>query len=364
MSEAAVNLVTENMPIEDISWDNIEDIAPKPAPESAPKEGDITPEVENKESTKINENVSDSKKEIEPETTKKSEDSAQINDDLELEVKVDGKLEKISLKDLKSNYSGKVAYDKKFSEIDKDRKSVVKEKTQLELEIKQINGYVNTFAEKMKAKDSLGAMAYLAEFSGISPAQMKQNLITQLLPEINRLSDLSPEARELEVNKEEVQFQKSRQEMELKKLQAENSRKESELANMKLRSQKGVSESEWDEAFEFLDTHLDPSKPITREDVVDYALWKRADSKAMSALSEFDGGKYREDRSVRDTLIKIANENPDFSDKDLKELLMETFKGKVQEEVKKVAETKNVQDKPRDDKGRFSYTPQALTSWD
>ena len=356
-SAPAVAEVPQQTNIADINWENVEILAPKLAPESAPTE-EVKPENGKNE-------------EIKPETETKSEELDKnepkvdsLKDDLELEIKIDGKLEKVSLKDLKANYSGKVAYDKKFSEIDKTQKAVVKEKAVLQKEIDQVNSYVNEFASKMKAKDPVGAMAYLAQFSGLSPAQMKHNLIQQLLPEINRLSDLTPEARDLELNKEELNFQKNRQEMELKKLHAENSKKESELANYKLRSEKGISENEWETAFEFLDTHLEPGKPITRNDVAEYAIWKRADNRATGVLSSFDGGNYSKDNVMRDTLTRIVSENPDFSEQDLNDILNDSLKVKVKEEVKKVAEQKNVQSRPRDEKGKFTYTSQALTSWD
>lgn len=371
MSLAAAAMPVEQVSttnVQDLSWDNVEVLAPKleAKPETI-KEESQKPEakvevLEDTEEASDTEEVEDTKVEDKVEEPAKT-NNTDLKDDTEVELKIDGKLEKVTLKDLKSNYSGKVAYDRKFSEVDKQHKTVIKEKAALQQEIEQVNSYVNTFAAKMKQKDAVGAMSYLAEFSGMSPAAMKQALITQLLPEINRQAGLTDAERDLELTKEDIAFQKTLQQRELAKLQQENSKKSLEIANTKLRMEKGISEQEWDEAFDFLDTHVDPGKPITRNDVADYAIWKRADMKASNVLTTYDSGKYLKDPTVRDTLTKIANENPDFSTKDLEDVLNEAFKGKIKEKVEQVAVEKKVQ-KPRDDKGRFTYTSQALTSWD
>lgn len=349
MSDAIVDVA----PVVEATWDNLEDVAPL-------MEAEVKAPVE-----PVTEEVSETTEEIAKEEPKSEKPVTQESaDDSEVEVKIDGKIEKVSLKELKSNYSGKVAYDRKFSEVDKQHKSVLKEKTNLQQEVDQINGYVNTFADRMKKQDAVGAMSYLAEFSGMSPAAMKQMLINQLLPEINRQSNLTESERDLELTKEEIAFQKTLQEKELSKLKQENSQKSSELAITKLKLEKGVSDAEWDEAFDFLDTHLDKSKVITRNDVVDYAIWKRADNKTTSVLANFDGGKYLEDVTVRDNLNKVATQYPDFTQNDLNEVLKEAFKSQVQEKLNKVTASKPVAPKFRDDKGKFTHSAQALTSWD
>jgi hypothetical protein len=346
----------------DMSWDNIQDTAPKLESVSAPIEGDVTPKKENildKELTKNEENKESEKDQKDPAEVKPS-----FDDSSEIEMKIDGEMKKVSLKDLKAEYSGKFATQKRFSEIDKERKIVLKEKATLQSEIQNINQYVDTFAKKIQAKDSLGALQYLSQFSGMSPAAVKQNLIMQLLPEIDRLSTLSPEARDLEVSREEILYQKARQEQELNKIRSQTSQKEAELQNVKVKAQNGISDEEWDASFGFLDQNLPKDKPITRQDVVDYTKWKRADQKCESALSGFESGKYLSDKIVRDTLNKVIRDNPDFTDSDINGILMDTFKGKIQEQVKKTAEVKNVSNKARDERGRFTYTDQPLTSWD
>jgi cell division protein FtsB len=350
----------------EVTWDNIDVVAP--SIEDVKIESQVEVKEESKEAviddSKVEEKDSKESEKDVKQPTKEVKEELSVSDETEVEVKIDGKLEKISLKDLKNNYSGKVAYDRKFTELDKQNKQVTQERTKLQQEINQVNQYVNTFAEKMRNRDAVGAMSYLAEFSGMSPAAIKQTLINQLIPEINRQAGLTEAERDLELTKEEIAFQKAQQQRELQKLQQENSQKSLELANTKARSEHGISMNEWDEAFEFLDTHVEKGKAITRKDVVDYALWKRADDRASTVLQTYDSGKYLQDKTVRDTLTKIASENPDFSQQDLDDVLKEAFKGKVEENVKKVAVAKNVQNKPRDDKGKFTYSSQALTSWD
>lgn len=352
----------------DITWDNLEETAPKmevkqPEKEVDQKPADDKPDVVNEEKPEEKPEVKEdsaNKKVEKPEEKKPSEE---LKDDLSIEVKVDGKMEKVSLKDLKANYSGKVAWDKKFTEIDKERKSVIKERNELKSEVDGINRYVNEFATKMKAKDSLGAMEYLSQFAGMSPGQMRKNMIDQLLPEINRLAGLTPEARELEFNKMDTEYNHKRHLDDIEKTKNEKARLELELEVTKIKSSNGVSDEEWEAAFEFLDTHLEKDKAITPKDVVQYAKWSKADGLSTSLLNEFDGGKHLEVKEVRDTLTDIIIKNPSFTKQDLLDILNDSLKGKVEEKVKEVVKSKSA-DKPRDEKGRFTYSEKSLDSWD
>ena len=51
-----------------------------------------------------------------------------LDPDVLVPVTIDGKEEMVKLSDIRNQYSGKMAIEKRFSEIDKEKKAFVKEK--------------------------------------------------------------------------------------------------------------------------------------------------------------------------------------------------------------------------------------------
>jgi len=111
------------------------------------------------------------------------------------EVKINGELQKFDRNEVlakgKEMLAGEIAFDKKFSELDRERKTY-------QAEVDEVNNYVNTFGAKMREGDGLGAMEYLATFSGMAPHDFKQQLIKSILPEIERYQDMDPRDIDLE----------------------------------------------------------------------------------------------------------------------------------------------------------------------
>ena len=141
---------------------------------------------------------------------------------------VDGKDEDVTLQDLLNNYSGKVGWDKKFQELSDDKKLYKEEITNHKAEVEKINGYINTFRDKMKNGDSLGALEYFAEFSGMKPYEFRNELVRQLAPEVERRSLLSYE---------EIENENLRQQNEylLRQQESAEANRTSEQANSEVR---------------------------------------------------------------------------------------------------------------------------------
>jgi hypothetical protein len=117
--------------------------------------------------------------------------------------KVDGEEVDVDLQELLNNYSGKVSYDKKFQEFSSEKKKFDAYKNQYDGEIKQINNYINDFANKFRQNDALGALEYFAEFAGMKPYEFRRDLLNQLLPEMERRSTMTED----QIRAEELAFQ-------------------------------------------------------------------------------------------------------------------------------------------------------------
>jgi len=88
-------------------------------------------------------------------------------------IMVDGRETEVPLKELYANYSGKVAYDKKFSAMDKERQSFKKEMDEVYTNINQFNNLVG----EGKVMD---AIAYLGQFANVPPHHLKHAIVRSL----------------------------------------------------------------------------------------------------------------------------------------------------------------------------------------
>ena len=267
--------------------------------------------------------------------TKEKEDEAEPE---LIEVKIDGEVEKVSLDDLKSNYSGKVAYDKKFQELDNERK-------EYKAEVEAIDGYVNKFASIAQKGDTVGAMQYLSEFAGMSPVDVKEGLIKQLTPEILRRMDLDEEQLNFELNKEKVDYEKEKLKSDNEKFSKEQANLALEREILKTQEAYSISREQFNQYYSELDELLEPHENLTVEMVGQYAVEVQLDNRAVSILSEFED-KVEATDEVIGNLVTYLKANESLSDSQVKEVIKSELEALETEEVKedlnKVAEKKKV----------------------
>lgn len=103
-------------------------------------------------------------------------------------VEIDGKKEDVSLEELRSNYSGKVYYDKKLTALDKERKE---HKTQVD----SMNTMVTNLVTKAKENPDEG-LDFLAELVGQDPVDFKEKMVRAQIAEVLPLLELSEDERE------------------------------------------------------------------------------------------------------------------------------------------------------------------------
>lgn len=142
--------------------------------------------------------------------------------DLDLEtlipVKINGKEEMISLKDVQSQVSGKVEWDKRFSQLDKERKEF---KSKTEVASTKIKSIFEESDPEMK-------MVRMAEFAGVDPIKFRQDFLNdqiKLLEKWYSMSDAEKEAdakdfenkllrKKLETSEKETQYKQAMAELD------------------------------------------------------------------------------------------------------------------------------------------------------
>ncbi len=295
--------------------------------ESKPKESktkENKPETKAESSTEKSEAAEEeTKEEIKKLIAKYGEEELEIAANSMFKHKIDGEEVDVELQELLNNYSGKVSYDKKFQEISSDRKDFESYKDKYDAEIKQINSYINDFANKFRQNDALGALEYFAEFAGMKPHEFRRELLNQLTPEMERRSVMTED----QIKAEELAFQNEylmrQQESVQKQLQEEQAQKELEAEIVSVQEAHGISDEDFENAYnELVDSEYEGQ--INPAAVAEYHIHSTAYSKADEILERIDPVLASQDPVV-ESLQKVIVENPSFDDNDLIEIVQQVY---------------------------------------
>ena len=324
-----------------LDWDDLEEVAPRMKEEESNNDEEIesndeSDDVEDEDSDSGDDSTEDEKSskqaDSETEDTKSEDSSGEDESDKEsskeaelIELKVNGKTEKVSLDDLKQNYSGKVAYDKKFTEMDKERQSFQKE-------IASVNEYVEELGETMRNVSVLEGLYKIGELNNIGAHSIKQALIKEIMPEINRLADMDESQADLEYQKADLDYKRDLQSKEAANFQEQQSQAELSQNISKVKDSLNIDDNEWSEAFDYLDTNLDKGEQITPDLMAEYVQFNRAESRTESALNLYNDGEYLANEETFGQLHNVIMDNPDFTDEDIQGILNDAF-GKAEQEA-------------------------------
>ena len=152
-----------------------------------------------------------------------------------------------------------MAYDKKFSELDKDRKSFQKDKEVVET-------YLKEFAKRAQT-DAVDAFEYLAEVVGQDPLEFRRAMRHQMLEKSKQYSNLDEQTLKKFELEEENNYLKSKRERELqtaRQMQADKDHQEKVMQSLK---QNDISEARLNELLSDLESHAGKGA-VTLENVV------------------------------------------------------------------------------------------------
>jgi hypothetical protein len=315
------------------------------------KENKSEPKAES-DSEEIEASEEEAQEEIKKLIAKYGEEELEIAANSIFKHKVDGEEVDVELQELLNNYSGKVSYDKKFQEFSSQKKEFDAYKNKYDNDIKQINSYINDFAQKFRQNDALGALEYFAEFAGMKPYEFRRELLNQLVPEMERRSVMTED----QIKAEELAFQNEylmrQHESAQKQSQEQQALRELENEIVRVQEAHGISDEDFENAYNEL-MEIDYDGEINPATVAEYYMHSAAYSKADEILSGIDPLLAEQDPVV-ESLQKVIVENPDFDDNDLIEIVQTVysdFKKDASKSVSKKAsppkkqETKNTQSK-------------------
>lgn len=248
------------------------------------------PEAKAKPEADTKETESKSAKEVETEKQIRKLIKAKFQDqDIDLDeesvvtVKVNGKDEQVQIKDLLGNYSGKVAWDKKFTDVSKKEKFNASQ----ELKLRQAAESVKSIFSESDIDTRMFKMAKLA---GVDPVQYRQQFLNENINLLENWYNMSDDERKADALAYENKFHKNRADTLEASIKQEQSHKELSAKLETLRASHQVSEDEfvqqYDQIYKMVDDKLLDKSQLTPEFVIETInkdrLWSAVESQLSS----------------------------------------------------------------------------------
>jgi hypothetical protein len=262
-----------------------------------------------------------------------------IESDAKVRVKIDGEFQEVPVQELINNYSGKTAWDKKFTEIGQEKKVIEFAKNEVE-QTKQFLS--NTVQEIVKVLDDPNATPFdalniLIEKSGRDPYTMWRRNIETNLEEVENLMSMSDAERKAYFLEKKDEFRTKSEEARKAAYAKEEAFNQAIQKVDALRQAHGVSEEQYLQALDELEAEGQDTSKMSDEKVVDYASLKPHINDVQDVLEPYedsiDDSKYSEvvqnlARQMRakdftkEQLTEWARK--EFLDEDLKDLTLRT----------------------------------------
>ena len=263
-----------------------------------------------------------------------------VDSDASFKVKVDGKNEDVPLQELINNYSGKTAWDKKFTEIGKEKKTLEVEKAQVTRQSEELKAHVAKALAPLRTKDGnpMDSLLYLVEMSGDDPYNAYRRIMESNLGELGKLMDMGDVERELYFHKKKDELYSDVAKKRQGKVQEEQTFNQVVQKVDSLRQAYNVTEDAYVDASDELEEIYAASKldvnDITHEAIVDYASLKPHIAVVKGLIEQYEDniseGKYG------DVVAELSRYLRDGkADKEsIKQILARNFS--VEEEVKEL----------------------------
>lgn len=281
--------------------------APTPDQSSTESDADITPTLG-----------------IDPETIKPiklshGEEKYDILPTAEVPVKIDGEKSAIPLQELINNYSGKVAYDKRFNDLNQDKQNFARERRQHKEEMDFVNGKINKFHE-LSQSDPIQAFDFLCELSGKDPIEFQKTFRDNLVKKFENYYNLDDIGkREFDLNEQQRLIDRRKQSETDRVQKAEQAQAEQAKLQAAI-DQYGIDVDTYHDVADEL-RQAAPNSQIEPDHVIRY---QRA-MLAQKVVKEVRPDK-AEDTQVLGELAAVLVQNPEFKEDDLKGILAEIWK--------------------------------------
>ena len=255
----------------------------------------------------------------------------EVPEEATVKVKVAGKSEKVSIAELRDNYSGKVAWEDKFNKLSEERQSFDTEREQYQAEIDTVRqefGQIrNLINEGLKGEvDPTSAFTYLLDLMGFNSVQYNKTMREHLSSEMEIYNEMTDAEKDAYWYKKERDYLTDKQESAAKRSQETQAQQERSQKIAQLRETHGVSEDDYLSAYKELEEMGKTPEEISPELVVQTAklipLMDAAEELMEPYKDQLDSEE--EDRFIRQIAVTMY-ESPDITIEDVKAHLAKEF---------------------------------------
>jgi hypothetical protein len=239
----------------------------------------------------------------------------EINPSARFKHKVNGQDVEISLQELLNDFSGKTEWNKRFTDLDKERKAFKNERDVIEK-------YIQGFYDIAQKGDAIGAMEYLAQLGGLDPLTFKKQLRQQIMPDIEKWQSASEEQRRLAEIEEENAYLKRQRESEMSKSMQQQKQKQLEQELKQIQEVHKIDDEALVQYYDALASHYKPEE-ITPDLLVEYAKQSKAFDRAELLIKEVDESLLSNDKVVSNIVDLLLQDS--YQDEELLDIISNSF---------------------------------------
>lgn len=298
-----------------------------------------SPKDEKSDESKSTEQLEkDIKKAIKAIKLKAGETDIEVPVDAKILKKIDGKEVEVTLEEALNQYAGKVAWEKRFNQLDKERKTFQTERSQIE-------SVINKFVDLSKGTDPLKAVDFLVEINGGDPVSFRKQLRSQMAPQLKEFLELTPEQQKLKETEEENGYYKRLHEERVKEQTFTKKQQEFQSKVEKMLEESGLDQDTFVETYKELAPlykqvagkdleQEEPHKAV--ENVIKYRKEVELESSMTELVKnvnkELDGDKLFK---AVDVMKQVYRSNPEATIQDLTDVAKEAFGSKAVQNLQK-----------------------------
>lgn len=285
----------------------------------------------------------------------------EIPDDVMIEKRIDGKMQKVSLKEVLNITAGEMTVNQRLSKVSSFYEETRKHSEAFQAEKKQIIERDSEILKLVKDGNPDKALAFLADSIGMSPVQLYRNLLANLAKQVQNFEGKTPEQIENHFLTLEADWHRDKEGKRRKAEEAERGYKAFTGKIDDLRKRTGVSEEEFIEARNDLEQSKelpegDPEKAANA--VINQALHTKHLALIEKAVKKVNP-KLINDKK----LLRLLYNNTDpikFDENDLAEIIKEV----VGDQAKAVASrlSKKAGVKPAQSENKTEAKPKQFSS--
>lgn len=249
-----------------------------------------------------------------------------IDPEMQIRVKVDGKYQNVPISELRNGYSGSESLDGRATDISNREQTLQKELDDYVLERDEMTHHFGKIRDLLDDTDGdpLKAMHYLLDITGRNRNDYSKRILGHYLEEVENLQLMSEAERESYFLKQENDYLKERSESSLNETRQTDDVKNFTADLNQLRESRGVSEEDFVGAYNQLIELGENQAELTPDLVLDYATTYPAVEKAEGILESFDPELVEDDAIVQE-IASVILEDPDITDDELISVLTDTF---------------------------------------